>query len=94
MPSNAIKFILAALPALAAAACSGPNVNEATIKLMKGYESWEADVYDDGYGNPTVGYGHLCDDWSCSDVSYDIPLSESDGEKLFAEDIVVRSIQP
>ncbi|KAG2415567.1 hypothetical protein HFD88_006758 [Aspergillus terreus] len=88
MPSNTIKFILAALPALAAAACSGPDVNEATIKLMKGYESWEADVYDDGYGNPTVGYGHLCDDWSCSDVSYDIPLSESDGEKLFAEDIV------
>ncbi|KAF9887515.1 hypothetical protein FE257_010093 [Aspergillus nanangensis] len=88
MPSFTIKFLVAALPALAAAACSGPDVNDATLDLMKSYEGWEADVYDDGYGNPTVGYGHLCGDSSCSEVSYDIPLSKADGLKLFADDIV------
>ncbi|KAI9368395.1 lysozyme-like domain-containing protein [Aspergillus egyptiacus] len=79
------KLLLAALPALVAAAC--PDVNDATLDLMKSFEGWEPDVYDDGYGNPTIGYGHLCDDWECSDVSYDIPLSEEDGEALFADDI-------
>ncbi|KAL2865913.1 lysozyme [Aspergillus lucknowensis] len=87
---STLNIFLSALPALplALAACPGPDVNTATTDLMKSYESWQADVYDDGYGNPTVGYGHLCDDWSCSDVDYDIPLSEEDGLKLFQDDIV------
>lgn len=81
--------LAATIPSLALAACPGPDVNKDTLDLMKSYEGWEADVYDDGYGNPTVGYGHLCDDSKCSDVKYDIPLSKSDGLKLFADDITV-----
>ncbi|KAL4768633.1 lysozyme-like domain-containing protein [Aspergillus nidulans var. acristatus] len=88
---STVNLLLSALPALpmALAACPGPDVNTATTDLMKSFESWEPDIYDDGYGNPTIGYGHLCSDWSCSDVAYDIPLSEEDGVKLFAEDIAV-----
>ena len=89
---STVNLLLSTLPALrmALAACPGPDVNTATTDLMKSFESWEPDIYDDGYGNPTIGYGHLCSDWSCSDVAYDIPLSEEDGVKLFAEDIAVR----
>ena len=48
----------------------------------------EADI--DPTGNPTVGYGHLCADSSCSDVPYAIPLSEADGESLLRSDMAVR----
>lgn len=44
----------------------------------------------DATGHPTVGYGHLCSDKKCSDVSYPIPLSKADGKKLLAKDMRVR----
>ena len=71
----------------AQAACTGPAVNEATLDLIKSFESFEPDVYDDPTGNPTVGWGHLCADASCSDVSYSIPLSDADGEALLQDDL-------
>lgn len=42
----------------------------------------------DPTGNPTVGYGHLCSDSSCSEVPYSIPLSAQDGESLLRDDLV------
>lgn len=44
---------------------------------------------DDPDGHPTVGWGHLCNDPSCSDVKYPIPLSEADGQKLLLDDLAV-----
>lgn len=49
---------------------------------------------DDPDGHPTVGWGHLCDDPSCSDVGYPIPLSEADGQKLLLEDLAVSRHPP
>ena len=78
---------LAGARAVEARACTGPAVNAATLDLIKSFESFEPDVYNDPTGNPTVGWGHLCDDASCSDVSYSIPLSDADGEKLLQDDL-------
>ena len=50
--------------------------------------TWLLDI--DPTGNPTVGYGHLCGNPSCSEVRYPIPLSQSDGKKLLADDMAVR----
>jgi lysozyme len=41
----------------------------------------------DPTGNPTVGYGHLCQKSKCSEVKYSIPLSAADGKKLLADDM-------
>ncbi|KAH8157410.1 hypothetical protein CIB48_g10839 [Xylaria polymorpha] len=43
---------------------------------------------NDPTGNPTVGYGHLCQQSGCSKVPYPIPLSEADADakKLLADD--------
>lgn len=83
------KILLALLPALAAAACKGPPVNENTLNLLKSFEKLVPNPYDDGYGNPTIGYGHLCKDAGCSDVPFPKPLSEGDATKLLAGDLVV-----
>ncbi|KAL4888267.1 lysozyme-like protein [Aspergillus ambiguus] len=86
MPS--VKVLLSLIPALAAAACVGPPVNTATLDLIKGFEGFRPDPYDDGYRNPTIGYGHLCADSTCSDVPYPIPLSDQSGTQLLAGDLV------
>ncbi|KAL2206119.1 lysozyme [Sarocladium strictum] len=69
------------------AQCVGPDINAASVDLIKSFESWQPDIYIDPTGNPTVGYGHLCADGSCSDVSYSIPLSVADGESLLRDDL-------
>jgi lysozyme len=84
-----IKLLVATIPALAASACIGPPVNGGTLDLVKSFESFEAAVYDDGYGNPTIGYGHLCPDWSCSDVPFPQPLTEETASQLLANDLIV-----
>ncbi|KAG7147801.1 hypothetical protein HYQ46_003352 [Verticillium longisporum] len=67
--------------------CTGPNVNAATISLITEFEGWYPNIYIDPVGLPTVGYGHLCADSSCSDVRYPIPLSRANGEQLLRDDI-------
>jgi lysozyme len=73
------------------AACKGPNVNPATLKLLKTLEPLKPSV-SDSYGNPIIGYGHLCTDWSCSDIldSFTQPLSEESASRLLVDDLVVR----
>ena len=87
-----LKFLLAALPALAIAACTGPATNENGLKLIKSFESFQPNAYDDGFGNPTIGYGHLCKDKSCSDVTFPKPLNEDTESKLLAGDLKVSNI--
>lgn len=83
------KLLLATLPALAFAACTGPAVNTNGLDLIKSFESFQANVYDDGYGNPTIGYGHLCSDSTCSEVTFSKPLTEDTASQLLAKDLVV-----
>ncbi|KAH7014243.1 lysozyme [Microdochium trichocladiopsis] len=80
-------FASLALAAFANAACDIPEVNSATVNLISEFEGFRADIYTDPTGNPTVGYGHLCADSSCSDVSYPIPLSQANGKALLADDL-------
>ncbi|KAL2004751.1 hypothetical protein VTN00DRAFT_3279 [Thermoascus crustaceus] len=86
--ATTLTTILAALPALSTALCKGPPVNIPTLDLIKSFEKMVPDVYDDGAGNPTIGYGHLCVDWECSDVPFPKPLSEPDASNLLAGDLV------
>ena len=107
IPSAALLIL--GTSSLASAACVGPDVNQATLDLVKEFEGWYPDICtwsyrrvyeeytkltivqdDDPVGLPTVGYGHLCSDASCSEVKYSIPLSKADGEKLLADDLTVR----
>ncbi|KAI0907585.1 lysozyme-like domain-containing protein [Ustulina deusta] len=73
---------------MAQAACNGPAVNQATINLIAEFEGFVPTVYNDAAGNPTVGYGHLCQQAGCSEVPYSIPLSEADGKSLLASDVI------
>jgi lysozyme len=82
------KLLLTTLPLLAVA-CTGPPTNENGLNLIKSFESFQPDAYDDGFGNPTIGYGHLCADSSCSDVTFPKPLTEETANQLLAGDLVV-----
>ncbi|KAL2107447.1 hypothetical protein VUR80DRAFT_5188 [Thermomyces stellatus] len=83
----AILLLLGA-SSTAIATCEGPAVNQATLDLVKEFEGWYPDIYDDPVGLPTVGYGHLCGDAKCSDIPYSIPLSKEDGQRLLQDDLV------
>ncbi|KAF7562604.1 hypothetical protein G7046_g1518 [Stylonectria norvegica] len=85
--SQILSFCLLGAVSKVHAACTGPEVNEATISLVESFEGFSADVYDDPTGNPTVGYGHLCTEANCAEVPYTIPLSDADGESLLRDDI-------
>ncbi|KAF4966414.1 hypothetical protein FSARC_5889 [Fusarium sarcochroum] len=67
--------------------CKAPKSNRATVNLIASFEGFRPDVYNDPVGNPTVGYGHLCDKPQCSEVEYAIPLSVSNGKTLLADDM-------
>lgn len=87
------KTFLAILPALATAvsACQGPPVNGNTLNLLKSFEKMAPNAYDDGYGNPTIGYGHVCKTKDCSDVPFPKPLNEDSATKLLQGDLAVSS---
>lgn len=84
------KLLLAALPTLALA-CTGPPTNQNGLDLIKSFESFQPKPYDDGFGNPTIGYGHLCSDASCSEVSFPKPLTEETASQLLAGDLKVNT---
>ncbi|KAJ6125622.1 hypothetical protein N7471_012939 [Penicillium samsonianum] len=81
------KLLLATLPALAIT-CTGPAINDNGLDLIKSFESFQPNVYDDGFGNPTLGYGHLCGDSTCSEVTFSEPLTEETASQLLASDLV------
>ncbi|KAL2022208.1 hypothetical protein VTK56DRAFT_5818 [Thermocarpiscus australiensis] len=67
--------------------CTAPKSNQATVDLIASFEGFVPNVYTDATGNPTVGYGHLCQKPNCAEVPYPIPLSQADGKKLLADDM-------
>ncbi|KAF7587102.1 hypothetical protein BBP40_007722 [Aspergillus hancockii] len=68
--SSFFKVLTVLLPALAAA-CTGPPINQNGLDPIKSFKSFQAKVYDDWFGNLTIGYGHLCADSSCSESYQD-----------------------
>ncbi|KAF2280783.1 lysozyme [Westerdykella ornata] len=68
-------------------ACTGPNVNSATIALIKEFEGFVPSPSPDPIGLPTVGYGHLCQTTGCSEVPYSFPLTESTATQLLMSDL-------
>lgn len=54
-------------------------------KLIKKFEKYRNDVYDDGYGNLTVGYGHKVE--SSDNLKLGDTISKSRAEELFEADI-------
>jgi lysozyme len=75
-------------------ACTGPNVNAATISLIKEFEGFVASPAPDPIGLPTVGYGHLCQTSGCAEVPYAFPLTESTASALLAADLKVHLKPP
>lgn len=69
--------------------CTGPNVNAATVSLVKEFEGFVPSPAPDPIGLPTVGYGHLCQTSGCSEVPYAFPLTESTASQLLATDLKV-----
>ncbi|PCD23918.1 hypothetical protein AU210_015432 [Fusarium oxysporum f. sp. radicis-cucumerinum] len=67
--------------------CRAPKSNAAPVNLIASFEGFRPDDYNDPIGNPTVGYGHLCDAPQCSEVKYPVPLSVANGKKLLADDM-------
>ncbi|KAH7084436.1 family 24 glycoside hydrolase [Paraphoma chrysanthemicola] len=67
--------------------CTGPNVNAATIALIKEFEGFVPSPAPDPIGLPTVGYGHLCQTSGCSEVPYSFPLSTTTASQLLASDL-------
>lgn len=68
-------------------ACTGPNVNAATVALIKEFEGFVASPAPDPIGLPTVGYGHLCKTSGCGEVPYSFPLTQATASQLLAADL-------
>lgn len=67
--------------------CTGPNVNAATVALIKEFEGFVPSPAPDPIGLPTVGYGHLCQTSGCSEVPYSFPLTQTTASQLLASDL-------
>ncbi|KAH7385259.1 lysozyme [Phaeosphaeria sp. MPI-PUGE-AT-0046c] len=67
--------------------CNGPNVNAATVSLIKEFEGFVPSPAPDPIGLPTVGYGHLCQKSECAEVPYSFPLSEATASQLLSSDL-------
>lgn len=64
-------------------------INSITVELIKHFEGWSAEAYDDPAGYCTIGFGHLIALKLCrdSDVKkYNPPLDTSEGERILEED--------
>ncbi|WEW59014.1 lysozyme [Emydomyces testavorans] len=68
-------------------ACIGPDVNTATLNLIKEFEGFVPKPAPDPIGLPTVGYGHLCKTKGCSEVPYKFPLTKETATELLKKDL-------
>lgn len=67
------------------------NVNDAGVELIKSFEGFEPNPYQDPVGLWTVGYGHLCanggKDSTCGDTGFSYPLTEATATELLKKDL-------
>jgi len=55
--------------------------------MVKNFERFVPNIYKDPIGLPTVGYGHRCIQPKCAEVSFPIPLTETDATNLLRSDL-------
>lgn len=86
----AVLVPFCSLLASTSANCVGPQVNQATMNLVKvseGLVPWPA---NDPVRLPTVGYGHKCQQTYCAEVTYQFPLNDYTATQLMLSDLTVR----
>jgi GH24 family phage-related lysozyme (muramidase) len=72
------------------------RVNAASKDLIKQWEGFESGNPDDGFGNPTCGYGHACKQKGCTEIhslGFSLPLSKASAEKLLDYDLTDESVR-
>jgi len=74
-------------PATPSGSCPASRVNAGTIGMVKNFEGFVPNVYNDPIGLPTVGYGHLCRQPRCTEVPFPIPLTEAHATNLLRSDM-------
>lgn len=66
-----------------------PPLSPIALSLIKEFEGWEPEAYNDPAGYCTIGYGHLIALKKCEDVQlgdFVRPISEAKGEELLIAD--------
>lgn len=58
-------------------------MSEAGMERIRAHEAFEAEIYDDGAGNETIGYGHLV----LPDEDYAGGITEAEAIELFHRDV-------
>lgn len=61
------------------------KVSNAGKEFIKSFEKFVEHIYDDGFGNLTIGYGHLVTDED--NLTMGQTISESEAEAFFRSDI-------
>ncbi|KAH6909356.1 glycoside hydrolase family 24 protein, partial [Coprinopsis sp. MPI-PUGE-AT-0042] len=67
-----------------------PGINQATVGLIQEFEGFEDVPRPDPIGLPTAGFGHLCKQTNCAEVTaagFTFPLSQQEGVQLLQNDI-------
>ena len=59
------------------------RMSKAGLDKLKSHEAFEPQIYDDGAGNETIGYGHLV----LPGEDYSEGLTEAEANQLFAKDV-------
>ena len=64
-------------------------VTPAAKALVKAKEGFESSNPDDGFGNPTCGFGHLCIKKGCAEIQphFTLPLTKASASKLLDMDL-------
>jgi len=84
-----LVFLVSALATVVAAKYTGPT-NEAGLEIIKNYEGFSANFYNNSNGKRTIGYGHDCNSLPCSVPlygKYGVPLTLETAEELLLEDL-------
>ena len=73
----------AAITAPAATAPEPKRMSDSGLARIRQSEAFSAKPYDDGAGNPTIGYGHLIR----AGENYSAGITEAEGAALFRQDV-------
>ncbi|KAF9050213.1 glycoside hydrolase family 24 protein, partial [Panaeolus papilionaceus] len=63
--------------------------NDATVNLIKGFESFVPSPKPDPVGLLTIGFGHKCQQSNCKEVTFPIPMTQSTASQLLANDAMI-----
>ncbi|GBC10545.1 hypothetical protein RclHR1_09700004 [Rhizophagus clarus] len=62
------------------------TINRKGLKLIKKFEGFHSRFYRDSLGIRTIGYGHSCDIYDCSNIRP--PVSHSEAKELLKKDLI------